>query len=263
MFWLKKFVSSFFLPVQFALVVGLAGLALSRTLRWRRAGQALLILAALVLLSAGNRWSSGRLIAPLESRFPPISQFQPGDALPAALAACQDVVVLGGGHHDSDDRPALARLCPSALARLTEAVRLLRLLPSAKLIVSGPKNPGEGGLTHARVLADAAVSLGVSRARIRIIEDARDTEEEAARLRNMLGDTPFALVTSACHLPRATALCTARGLHPLPCPADYLYFEPLHGRLSDFSWDMESFGRSTAAVHEYIGLLWSRLRGKT
>jgi len=260
MFWLKKFFSPFLFPLPFALVAGMAGLVLVWSRRWPRAGRTLLTAAVLVLLVASNKWVSGRLIAPLESSYPAVGDFQPGQPLPGALAACQYVVVLGGGHDDSDARPALSHLGTSARARLTEAVRLLRLLPAARLVVSGPGD--YGGPTHARVLTDAAVSLGVDRARIRQIDDAHDTEEESARLREVLGNAPFALVTSAWHLPRAIALCTAQGLHPLPCPTDHLYTIPAHWHGSDFTWDVPSLERSTAVVHEYLGRWWARLRGK-
>lgn len=260
MFWLKKFSSPFLFPLTFALVAGVAGLALAWSRRGPRTGRALLTAAVLVLLFASNKWVSGRLIGPLESTYPAVADFQPGQPLPAALAACQYVVVLGAGHDDSDVRPALSQLGTSARARLTEAVRLLRLLPAAKLVVSGPGD--DGGPTHARVLADAAVSLGVDGARIQQIDDAHDTEEEAARLREVLGGAPFALVTSAWHLPRTMALCAAQGLHALPCPTDFLYTTPTHWHRSDFTWDVPSLERSTAAVHEYAGRWWARLRGK-
>jgi uncharacterized SAM-binding protein YcdF (DUF218 family) len=212
----------------------------------------------LVLLAASNKWVSGTLITPLESRYPAVGDFQPGEPLPPPLAACRYVVVLGGGHNDGEIRPALSRLSTSARARLTEGLRLLRLLPAAKLVVSGPSE--NGGPTHARILADSAVSLGVERTRILMIDDARDTEEEAARLRALVGDAPVAVVTSAWHLPRAMALCTVQGLHALPCPTDYLYCTPPRWQWSDFTWDVPSLERSTAAVHERLGLWWSRLR---
>jgi uncharacterized SAM-binding protein YcdF (DUF218 family) len=214
------------------------------------------------LLTASNKWVSGRLISPLESRYPAIGEFQPGQPLPEALAACQYVVVLGSGHDDATDRPALTRLSPSGRARLIEAVRLLRLLPAARLVVSGPADTDHGGVPHAQVLAEAAATLGVERNRIDMIDDARDTEEEAARVGQVLGDAPFALVTSAWHLPRAMALFNAQGLHALPCPTDYLHCVPLRWCRSDFTWDVESLARTTAAAHERIGLLWARLRGK-
>jgi uncharacterized SAM-binding protein YcdF (DUF218 family) len=262
MFWLKKFFSPFLFPLPFALVCGCAGIVLSRSRRWRRTGWWLLTISLTVLLTASNKWVSGRLISPLESRYPAIGEFQPGQPLPEALAACQYVVVLGSGHDDATDRPALTRLSPSGRARLIEAVRLLRLLPAARLVVSGPADTDHGGVPHAQVLAEAAATLGVERNRIDMIDDARDTEEEAARVGQVLGDAPFALVTSAWHLPRAMALFNAQGLHALPCPTDYLHCVPLRWCRSDFTWDVESLARTTAAAHERIGLLWARLRGK-
>jgi uncharacterized SAM-binding protein YcdF (DUF218 family) len=261
MFWLKKLFSPFLLPLPLALVCGALGVLLSTSRRWQRTGRALLIFASLVLLAASNKWVSGRLVAPLESRYPAVGDFPSGAPLPPELAVCRYVVVLGGGHEDAENRPALSRLSPSARARLAEAVRLLRLLPAATLVVSGPRD--DGGPTHAQVLADSAVSLGVDRARILMIDDARDTEEEAARLRERLGDAQVALVTSAWHLPRAMALCAAQGLHALPCPTDFLYSTPPRWRWSDFTWDVPALERSTVAVHERLGLWWSQLRRRT
>jgi uncharacterized SAM-binding protein YcdF (DUF218 family) len=261
MFWLKKFFSPFLLPLPLVLVCGALGVWLSTSRRWQRAGRALLMLASLVLLVASNKWVSGRLIAPLESRYPAVGDFPAGAPLPPALAACCNVVVLGGGHEDTEDRPALSRLSAGARARLAEGVRLLRLFPMAKLVVSGPRD--NGGPTHAQVLADSAVSLGVERARILMIDNARDTGEEAACLRELLADAPAALVTSALHLPRAMARCTAQGLHALPGPADFLYTPPPRLRWPDFTWDAPSLERSTVAVHERLGLWWSHLRRRT
>ncbi len=260
MFWLKKFFAPFLFPLSFALACGCAGIALSLSRRWRRTGWCLLAASVIILLATGNKWISGRLISPLESYYPAVGGCESGRPLPAALADCQYVVVLGCGHFDATDRPALSRLSASARARLVEAVRLLRLLPAARLVVSGPAD--HGGVPHARVLAEAAASLGVEPNRIQMIDDARDTGEEAARIGQVIGDVPFALVTSAWHLPRAMALCNAQGLHALPCPTDYLYCIPYSWRLSDFTWDVESLARSTAAVHERLGLWWLRLRGK-
>ncbi len=248
-------------PGRTALISGCLGLALLWSRRWQRAGRWVLAAQLIVLLLAGNKWVSGRLIHPLEDRYPAVADYRAGEPLPPALAACRYVVVLGAGSNDQPDLPALAKLSASARARLTEGVRLLRLLPRATLIVSGPPQR-RGGLPHARILARAAESLGVAAERIQLIEDAHDTEQEAAALRTRVGDVPFALVTSAWHMPRAAALCRAQGLHFVPCPTDFLF---VHGRrwsFRDFTWDVPSLERSTRAVHEYLGLAWSALRGR-
>jgi uncharacterized SAM-binding protein YcdF (DUF218 family) len=259
-FWFKKLISGLLMPLPLVLLCGGIGLVLLRSGRGRRSGRALVACSILLLLSASNRWVSGRLIDPLESRYPAIGEFAPGAPLPPALAACRCVVVLGGGHDERDDLPTLSRLSTSSRARLTEGVRIWRLLPDAQLVVSGPVDGG--GPSHARVQAAAAVSLGVDRHRIRIIEEVHDTADEAARLRDLLGDTPFALVTSAWHMPRAMALCAAHDLHPVPCPTDYLAGSPSRHRLSDYGWDTSSLERTRAAVHEYLGWCWARLCGR-
>lgn len=261
MFWLKKLLSPLFMPLSLVLLGGALGTLLAWSRRWHRAGRVLFTLAILVLLLAGNGWVSKALIRPLELRYPPVRELGPGAPLPPALAACRFVVVLGGGHDDSEILPAFTRLSPSSQARLVEAVRLLRRLPDATLVVSGPVMHA-GGPTHAQVLADAAVSLGVPRARIVLIDDARDTHEETLRLRALCGPAPLALVTSAWHMPRAMALATAAGLHALPCPTDYLGSPDAPWRWSDGGWDVPSLERSTDAVHERLGLWWERLRGQ-
>ena len=48
-----------------------------------------------------------------------------------------------------------------------------------------------------------AESLGVPRSAIITLDSPKDTEEEAAAVKQAIGDVPFLLVTSASHLPRA------------------------------------------------------------
>jgi uncharacterized SAM-binding protein YcdF (DUF218 family) len=140
-------------------------------------------------------------------------------------------------------------------------VRILRALPEAKLVVTGPAARGQP--SHADVQAEAAISLGVAPERIVRIELPRDTEEEAEELSRMLGrEEPFALVTSAWHLRRAMALMRNRGLLPVPCPCDYTSRPQENLSWRDFMWDTESLGRSTWAVYERLGFMWAMSRGK-
>jgi uncharacterized SAM-binding protein YcdF (DUF218 family) len=199
-------------------------------------------------------------VRPLESQYASVPELREGAAPPPELAACRYVVVLGGGHSDTPGLSATQRLSPSALGRVVEGVRLLRALPSATLIVSGPavgNNP-----SHARVLAEAARSLGIGNRSVELIDTARDTEDEAAAVRRIAGDAPVALVTSAWHMPRAAALFRKAGVKALPCPADYSARPNADFRWVDLTWDTASLERSTWAVRERIGMMWARLRGK-
>jgi uncharacterized SAM-binding protein YcdF (DUF218 family) len=257
-FWLKKAVSFWLMPLPLSLALLLGGLALGALTRRRRGRGAVTLGVGLLLLCSTNVVSI-RLLRPLERAYPPIPELAGPPAPGTPLAACRYVVVLGSGHSPMAGVSALGQLSGSGLGRLTEAVRLLRLLPQAQLIVSGPAE--EGQRSHAEVLAAAAASLGIERDRIRLIDTARDTEDESAVVAGIVGDRPVALVTSAWHLPRAGLLFHHAHVAFVACPADFAARTDDQFRWRDIRLDSESLSRSTLAVHEWLGLLWLRLRG--
>ena len=257
-FWLKKLLGYWLMPLPFCLTLLVAGLLLIHTKRWSRLGRALTIGGVAMLLFFSNKLFSQWLLHPLEARYAAIPELRAG-ALPPALAACRYVVVLGSGNGNTPGLSATNELSTSALGRITEAIRLLRVLPEARLVVSGPAEVGHPA--HAVVLARAAESLGVDPARVSYIDQAKDTEEESLAVKKIVGDTPFALVTTAWHMPRSMALFRHAGLTPLPCPTDYIA-RVGEFKLDDLLWDVDSLGRSTWAVHERIGYLWIWLRGR-
>jgi len=260
LFWLKKLIGFWLMPLPFCLLLLAVGLGLMRSARRARLGRRLSIAGTALLLLFGNKFVSVWLVHPLEARYAAIPELPAGTPVPPPLAACHFVVVLGGGNGNSAGLPATSQLSTGALSRLTEAVRLLRLLPEARLIVSGPADGDHP--SHAVMLSRAAESLGVERSRIVFIDQAQDTEDESLATARIVGREPFSLVTSACHMPRAMALFRHAGLAPLPCPADFTAHvgDDVHWR--DFLWDVESLERSTVAVRERIGYLWIWLRGK-
>ncbi len=260
MFWWKKAIAFWLMPLPFCLVLISAGAALLYSRHWARLGRTLVMVGILVLLALSNRLVSGWLVRPLEAEYPAILTTGHDAAAPAPLRACRFVAVLGGGHRDSALLPEITRLSPAALGRLTEAVRLLRLIPEATLVVSGPASGNHP--SHAAILAAAAAELGVDRARIQLVDTARDTEEEAAAVAHLAGGQRVALVTSAWHLPRAVALFQRAGVDVLPCPADFSAVPDPEWDWGSLEFDLGSIERSTAALHERIGLLWLRLQKK-
>ncbi len=261
-FGLKKLIAYFLMPLPLCLWLMLAGLLLTRSKVARRAklGRTLVVTAATLLFLFGNKFVSLSLVRPLEFRYAAIPELPAGEPVPPALAACRYIVVLGSGNADTPGRAALSQMSQSALARITEAVRLLRALPKAKLVLSGP--PVGTKPSHATMLARSAMSLGIERDRIVLIEQVRDTEDESLAVRAQLGGEPFGLVTSAWHMPRSVALFRHAGMDPLPCPADFTGHDDGAWHWNDLLWDVESLERSTWAVRERIGYLWIWLRGK-
>lgn len=263
LFWLKKVVGYWLmpLPLSFALVV--IGVFLMRFTRHRGFGRTCMIAGGLWLAVCSNAGVGTWLIRGLEGRYPSQPELSADTPLPASLARCEFVAVLGGGHAFVEGWPANHQLSPSALARVVEGVRLARQMPRARLIVSGPVNERAGGPSHARMLAEVAVSMGVSRDRILEIDTARDTEEEVAEIRRLSGDAPVAVVTSAWHLPRAMALCRGRSIDAVPCPADFAAATDRVITADYFRWNLGGLERSTKAIYERIGATWAHLRGKT
>lgn len=256
MFWLKKSVSFWLMPLPLCLALIVCGLLLAR--RRPRAGRRILAIGAVLLILFSNKAISNRLLRPLEDRYPAIPEIAAGAPAPDSIAGCRFVVVLGGGHTAMPGKAATSELSASALGRLVEAVRLLRALPETRLIVSGPGEPGRP--SHASVLSGAAQSLGIDPSRITLIDTAHDTEDEASAVSKIVGKDRIALVTSAWHMPRAAYLFQKAGVAFVPCPADFAAREGPGAGWIELGWDSESLERSTRAVHERLGLLWLRIR---
>ena len=225
-----------------------------------RLARGLLAAGVISLGLFSNKVVSMALVRPIEASFPPIPELIAGQGVPLDLGRCRYVVVLGSGHSDAAGFSANNQLSSAGLARVVEGVRLLKALPDARLVLSGGGEPGYP--SHAAVLERVAAQFGVQPERILRIENARDTEDEAQALRGLIGPAPIALVTTAWHLPRATALFQAAGFKILPCPTGYTARPNPNASWSEYSWSVESLERSTAAIRERIGFFWLLLRKK-
>jgi uncharacterized SAM-binding protein YcdF (DUF218 family) len=259
LFWLKKVITVPFLPLYFVLCTGLLGSLLLWTKR-QKLGRALVTASVLSLMIFANKGVALLLLAPLETRYAAIPEARATSDLPAPVTTCRTIMVLGGGHSDTTELSRVNQLSTAALSRLAEAVRLARLLPDAKLIVSGYNGPDHP--SHAQILAEAALSLGVAPERIIRLDKTRDTDDEAQELARLVGHEPFLLVTSAWHLPRAMALCKRAGLNPIAVPADFMLRPGTDTGWELVAWDLGALERSTKAIHERLGLLWARLRSR-
>lgn len=249
LFSLKKIADPFLQPLGFCLV--LAGLGLLLALfRRRRAGLTLIAGAFLLLWAFAVPPVSRALILPLEARFPPYPE--------TGGPRVSYVVVLGAGHSSDPALPVTSYLSGQAMARLTEGVRILLQNPGSLLVLSG------AGVTdpvpESRVMARVAAVLGVPPDRIIEEPDSRDTKDQAVNVPPLLQGRPFALVTSAHHMPRAMALFRKAGADPVPAPTAYLA-RPGGDRFS-LAPDIDSLYRSSKAFHELFGLFWARLRGQ-
>ncbi|RJX35873.1 MAG: hypothetical protein C4525_02360 [Desulfarculus sp.] len=251
-FVIKKILSRLLFPVGQVLVLWLVGAVIWLRRPQRRLGPVLLLAAGLLLLLYSMPVTGGLLLHSLEAR-----NWRYADPAKLQGRGVSFIVVLSGSLRDGELSKA-DRLGSTSLLRLMEGVRLWRGLPGAKLVLSGGSFFQEE--TAGRAMAALARELGVPAAAI-VLEDASwDTDEQAQRLAALLGQRPFALVTSASHLPRSLATFRAYGLKPLPAPADF-YTKGRRLNLYAFLPQLGGLKASETAIYEYLGLAWLWLKG--
>jgi uncharacterized SAM-binding protein YcdF (DUF218 family) len=264
-FFLKKLISGFLVPSSVSLLLLAAGLALLWFTGRQRLGKILATVGLGLLLLFSTPGLAELMLTPLEARNAPL---YPDARLQAAVQAAGSgaprwVVVLSAGHIADARVPPSGQVGGAALARVIEGIRLHRLIPGSKLLLSGGLGAAPpAGRQHADLLAAVTDVCGVPRAEVVLHRSGWDTEQEAETITPLVGKDPFVLVTSASHMPRALALFRRRGAHPIP-GSSYLYTMDEPGfAASDLVPSPSSLNASNAGFHEYIGLLWSKLRGR-
>ena len=257
MFFMKKLVSQFLYPLPFSSLILVAGLLLVGSGRHRKLGKSLSVTGLILLFAFSFVPLSDQLIYSLERPFTPL--FTPHRPTLQQEAEIQWIVVLAGGHGTAPHLPATSQLSSTSLARVVEGIRLHRRLPHSKLVFSG--GVVEEGVSSGAAMAAAARELGVDPQHMVVGPLARDTHGEAVALRHVIGAKPFVLVTSASHMPRSMALFRKAGLHPIASPGDYKIRSVGEQRvhLNLFFPQAGALSNSTAALHEYLGMLWSKL----
>lgn len=237
----------------------ICGLFLLWFTKRQKSGKILVSVGVIFMAALSYGAISDSLLRPLERTFPPLLM----EKIPGHVPFEQKVkwiVVLGGGHTSDPWLPVTSQISSESLARLTESVRLYRSLPGTKLILSGGAvfDP----VSNARIYFKTARIMDVPARDLVLSEQARDTEEEARFTQEIVGRDHLILVTSASHMPRAVALFRKRGMYPIPAPAAHLVKEQSCRAPGDFFPSAGDLHKAQVAVHEYLGISWSKLRGR-
>ncbi|MFM5139569.1 envelope biogenesis factor ElyC [Aeromonas rivipollensis] len=253
MFELKKWLGQLLMPLPFSLSLLVLALLLLWFTRFQRTGKLLATLSLVIVALMGMRPISYELARSLEQTYPPLEVSLHPDI--------EAIVVLGNGHVSDPAVPERSWQNNIALARTLEGVRLAEAYPNAQLVFSGAV--AGDPLSNAEVNARMAASLGIDRSRMTLFENNKDTHDEAVSIARLLKGKRVALVSSATHLPRAMALYQGQGLDAVPAPTDYTAKQsqqpqPLYTYLPKGRYLMYS----EAAIHEWIGVWWARLRGQ-
>ena len=229
----------FFQPSQLILIA-----ALLAAVFWRRpVGRKLAGVTVGLLLLFGLAPIGNLLLKPLESRF----------GTPPRIDDVDGIIVLAGSEQvDLSELYAEPQLS-AAGDRLTTFLMLAAAHPGARL--------AHTGAFESHIARALIVGAGVAQSRIVFEDRARNTCESAPAVRELVAPKPgerWLLVTSAMHMPRSMACFRAADWEVIPYPTDF--------RTGSTPWSYDVLGNLTnldLAAHEWLGLVYYRLRGYT
>jgi uncharacterized SAM-binding protein YcdF (DUF218 family) len=191
------------------------------------------------------------LVRSLEDRFPPlldISRVPKGGTI--------EILVLGGGRSEYTNLSSKGKLTLDSLSRLSEGIRLHRLLPGSHLVFSGMSKGQK--YSHAEILKQAALVMGVEEKEISLLPTSENTRMEAFDFTNKFRtDNILILVTDAIHMPRAMLLFRKAGQSPIPAPTNYMMKSEGKKHLKDYGPSAVNIRMMENAMHEIFGLIWA------
>ena len=192
------------------------------------------------------------LMSPLENQFSrPLS-------LPPDI---QGLLVLAGGENiNVSTSRGVPSLGPAA-ERIVEAALLARAYPELPILYSGgtkrSTDPGKTSFTARTIFS----GLGVDSTRIKYETESRTTAESALLAKRLVPHKDrWLLVTSAWHMPRAIGAFRAEGWEVVAFPVDYT--TQLATNWGGFSFKSAA-QKIAIAIHEWGGLVWYRLSGRS
>jgi len=235
------------LPPLSLVILLAAGLIVHR--RRPRLAMSLILLSTTALYALSTPWVGGLLQKTLEISTP---------VSPGTLQTADAIVVLGGGRRIAAAEYASDTLNGLSLERLRYAAFLQRA-SGLPILVTGGK-PGGGTLAEGQIMQHVLQSEYGTPARW--VEDAALTTWDNARLSAPLlkqqGVQRIVLVTHAWHLRRAAPLFESQGLSVIPAGIQF------SGTRVDSTLDLlptpAGLRDSTFALHEWLGILWYKLR---
>jgi uncharacterized SAM-binding protein YcdF (DUF218 family) len=193
------------------------------------------------------------LVKSLENRFPPlleISQFNPKDSI--------YILVLGSGYTVNKNLAPNDQLTLNSLGRLTEAIRLHRLLNASQLVLSGFVH--DENVNEAEPFIKTALDLGVNENEIRLLGTPENTRMEAFEYTKKFGTkNTLILVTDAIHMPRAMLLFRKAGQSPIPSPTNHMVKSDRKNGIRDWFPASSNIAMMEYAMHEIGGLVYARL----
>ena len=242
-------------PLTLCLGFSILGLVLM-LFRRRTVGAVLVLCGFSILFIAALPMTGNWLYGSLERQF----ATQPIDQFPKA-----DVIVLLGGVLRLPLPPRTDFELTGTSNRIRYAALLYRAGRAQRILVSGGNVFDQNGVRGEAFYVKSFLSeLGVPAEVVLTEERSRNTYQNAVETSRILvteGWHSLLLVTSASHMPRAHAVFQSRGLEVIAAPTDFQVAAYSQPAILDWIPTAGGLGRTTAALHEYLGMWVYRLRG--
>jgi len=254
---LYRFCVSLLRPYPLCLLL----LVVAQVCLWRRKKTSLLIRLALLVPT---------LVLWLIS-LPPVAYFAAGSLewhYPPTYerpAAARAIVVLGSGVAPPDALRKKAELDSGGLRRCFKAVEFYKSGKPCPIVVTGGRVESyKTGPVMAEVMRDFLISQGVAPNDVILEDQSRSTHEnavQAARLLKEKGINSVLVVTDATHLIRGVRCFRKLGFAAYGGGS---YYSATEFNLTPYSFlpNAGAAAMNQAVFHEWLGLLYYRLRGR-
>lgn len=239
------------------LILGVGFVVLRRRLRKDNAH----LLVAIAILTTGLlfyllsiRPVADMLISPLEKQ-------ASSNAMNAVTVSDtlkpESIVVLGGG--TLQPRWQEDQILAHASTARTVTGYILHRQTGLPLVITGGTPLNRNRESEASTASKLLASLGASPESHVIETESHNTWENASFLVSVLEPKTIYLVTSAFHMRRSIECFRAFGFRPIPVPTDFRAWARPYV-FWDFLPSSTSLDDSTAALHEFIGRVFYRIR---
>jgi uncharacterized SAM-binding protein YcdF (DUF218 family) len=228
-----KTIQSLILPSVFIPLVILLGLCLLFRKKKFKIGRIIIIVGLALYYLFSITPTVDLLLLPLEGGYQTVKTSEVG-------AADKVVLLLGGRESD--------------VLRASEVLRIAHLTnQQTQLIISGtdPLNPRS---EEALAVRGFFTARGVPAENIAIEGRSRNTWENVRNIKEIVGDQPFFLVTSAYHMKRSIKEFEKIGAQPIPAPMDFKRKGTYV--LVNYIPSASNLRNADLAIHEYFGIIF-------
>ena len=253
--YLSKLVSSFLYPLNLTLLL-IVFAGLFYLFQQKKLAISFILAAIGILWVSATPPLSDYLIKNLESQHRP---FKASDA-PTA-----DAILILGGAVAIPHTPRVDLELVGSSDRVRYAGQLYKENKAGKIVIAGgnifPKRDIRG---EAYYIAQLLMEWGVPEVDILFEEKSRNTYENALYIKPLLESSNLSkvlLVTSATHMPRAFAVFSAQDVDVIAAPTDILMTNTYTPGIFNWIPTAGALNNTTAALKEYMGWYYYRLRG--